>query len=177
VTTIARMFVFLAWLLMAVPVAAHSELVSSIPTAGATVAATPVTPVVLSFSETLKTGSKADIVGPDGKTAGTAAIDAGDDKKLSWTPSAPLAPGSWTIQWTSIDAEDGDVLRGTIPFQVAAASAAPTATPAPTPAASPSPSDASSPGAGTIVPVLAALVVIALLGLVLLRGRRTTARR
>jgi methionine-rich copper-binding protein CopC len=173
VTTITRICVLLAWLVMAVPVAAHSELVSSIPAAGATLSATPVTPIVLSFSETLKTGSHADVVGPDGKTAGTAAIDPGDDKKLSWSPPAPLAPGSWTIQWTSIDAEDGDVLRGTIAFQVAAASAAPSATPA----ASASPSDASSPGAGAFIPVIAALVVIALLGLVLLRGRRTTARR
>jgi methionine-rich copper-binding protein CopC len=156
-----------AWLAAAVPAVAHSELVSSIPAAGSTVAPAAVASIVLTFSETLKAGSHADIVGPDGKTVGSAAIDAADDKKLSWTPTAPLAPGSWMIQWTSIDAEDGDVLRGMIAFSVGSAS----------PAASPPPSNAASPGAGVVVPIVATLVVIALLALVLLRGRRTTARR
>jgi methionine-rich copper-binding protein CopC len=165
-----------AWLVAVPPAAAHSELVSSIPAAGATVDPSPRAPIVLSFSEALATGSKADIVGPDGATAGTAAIDPSDNTKLSWTPTAPLASGSWTIRWTSV-ATDGDVLRGTIPFGVAAASAAPTAAPSATPGASPAPVDASTPGAGAVVPVIAALVVIAVLGLVLLRGRRTTARR
>jgi copper resistance protein C len=162
--TIARLCVVFAWLVAAAPAAAHSELVSSIPAAGSTLNPIPATPVVLSFSETLKTGSKADIVGPDGSTIATAGIDPSDDTKLSWAPTAPLAPGSWTIRWTSI-ATDGDVLRGTISFQVAGALAAPSATPtAPQPAST---TDA-------ILPVIAAVVVIAVLGLVLLRRRRPT---
>ena len=171
-------------LMAAVPAIAHSELVSSSPAAGSTVTSAAGMSIVLSFSEALKTGSKADVVGPGGTTAGTATIDPGDNTKLTWSPPTALAPGSWTIRWTSI-ATDGDVLRGTIPFTVAAAatatpSAATTpATPAPptaTPALSPTPADASG-GAGAIIPVIAALLVIGLLALILLRNRRPTARR
>jgi MYXO-CTERM domain-containing protein len=161
--TVTIVGVLFAWLVTAVPAAAHSELVSSIPAAGSTVNPIPAAPVVLSFSETLKTGSKADIVGPDGSTIATAGIDPSDDTKLSWAPTAPLAPGSWTIRWTSIDAQDGDLLRGTIPFQVAGALAAPSAT-------------QTAPRPASTIPVIAALAVIAVLGLVLLRRRRPAAR-
>jgi copper resistance protein C len=176
----------LVWLVMAVPAAAHSELVSSSPAAGSTVSSAPGMSIVLSFSEALKKGSKADVAGPSGTTVGTATIDSSDDTKLSWSPAAALPPGPYTIRWTSI-APDGDVLRGTIPFTVAAAPTAPQsaatatpATPAPptaTPAPWPTPGDVSAAGFGAIIPVLAALLVIALLALVLLRNRRPTARR
>ena len=182
----APLLALLLLLVSAFPVAAHSELVSSSPAAGSTVPSAPGMSIVLSFSETLKKGSKADVVGPGGTTVGTATIDPGDDTKLSWSAAAALPPGAYTIRWTSI-ATDGDVRRGTIPFTVAAAataspSAASTtpATPAPataTPAPSPTPGDVSAAGFGAIVPVVAALLVIALLGLVLLRNRRPTARR
>jgi methionine-rich copper-binding protein CopC len=182
----AALLALLVGLAMAVPVAAHSELVSSIPAAGSTVSWAPGMSIVLSFSETLKKGSKADVVGPGGTTVGTATMDPTDDTKLSWSPAAALLPGSYTIRWTSI-ATDGDVLRGTIPFTVvAAATATPSAatatpaTPAPstaTPTPSPTPGDVSAAGFGAIVPVFAALLVIALLALVLLRNRRPTARR
>ena len=171
-------------LMAAVPAVAHSELVSSSPAAGSTVTSAAGMSIVLSFSEALKTGSKADVVGPGRTTAGTATIDPSDNTKLTSSPLSALAPGSWTIRWTSI-ATDGDVLRGTIPFTVAAAatatpSAATTpatpASPTATPALSPTPADASG-GAGAIVPVIAALLVIGLLALILLRNRRSTARR
>jgi methionine-rich copper-binding protein CopC len=171
-------------LMAAVPAVAHSELVSSSPAAGSTVTSAAGMSIVLSFSEALKTGSKADVVGPGGATAGTATIDPSDNTKLTWSSSTALAPGSWTIRWTSI-ATDGDVLRGTIPFAVTAATPAPSlatstvppaTTPPATPAASPTPAAASA-GAGVIVPLIAALLVIGLLALMLLRNRRPTARR
>ena len=162
-----------AWLATAVPVSAHAELVSSSPAAGATISGMPIVPIVLSFSEALKAGSKADVVGPDGTTVGTAGIDVADDTKLAWTPPSPLMPGSWTIRWTSI-AADGDVLRGTIQFTVAAAGASAAVSPvaAATPAVSPTPADTASSGAA-VLPVVAALIAIALLG-ALLRRRRAT---
>jgi hypothetical protein len=138
--------------------------------------------IVLSFSEALKKGSKADVVDPSGATVGSATIDPADDTKLRWSPAAALPPGSYTIRWTSI-ATDGDVLRGTIPFTVvAAATPTPSAatTPAPTtatPAPSAAPGDVSTAGIGAIFPVVAALLVIGLLALVLLRKRRPTAPR
>jgi methionine-rich copper-binding protein CopC len=181
----------LLWLATAAVAAGHSELVSSDPAAGETIGPVRDTPITLIFSETLKTGSKADIIGPAGKI-GTATIDRYDDTMLVFTPTGPLAPGTWSIDWTSI-ATDGDVLRGKIPFTVDAAvtlspsptvSAAPsatatataTATPSPSPAPSPSPSQANS-SSDVLLPVIAAILAIVVLGLVLLRSRRTSVRR
>jgi copper resistance protein C len=169
---VAASFIF------ATPVDAHSELVSSIPAAGSTVSATSATRIVLSFSEALKTGSKADVVDTAGTTVGTATIDPTDNTKLTWMPASPLAAGAYTIRWTSI-ATDGDVLRGTIPFTVEAAATpatSATATPTSSPSASPSPSPTSNTNSGAILPVLAAVVVIAVLALILLRGRRQGSR-
>jgi len=173
----------IGWLVSALPVVAHSELVSSIPAAGSSVESAPGMSIVLSFSEALKKGSKADVIGPSGATVGSAAIDPTDNTKLTWSPAAPLPPGSYTIRWTSI-ATDGDVLRGTIPFTVMAqASASPaSASPAasasasisPTPSPSSAPGNATSTDAGAIVPVVAALAVIAGLAFALLRRRRPT---
>jgi methionine-rich copper-binding protein CopC len=169
------------WLALAVTVAAHSDLVSSSPVAGSTVAWTPGMSVVLSFSEPLKSGSKADVVGSSGTTVGTATVDPTDNTRLTWLPPTALAPGSWTIRWTSI-ATDGDVLRGTIPFAVAAATPAPslagaTALPSASPFPSPTPADASAAGIGAIIRVVAALLAIALLALLLLRNRRPAVPR
>jgi methionine-rich copper-binding protein CopC len=172
----------LFWLVTAVPVVAHADLVASSPAAGSTVTSAPDLSIVLSFSEALKDGSKADVVGPGGATVGTATIDANDNTKLTWSPAAALPPGSYTIRWTSI-ATDGDVLRGTIPFTVVAAastppSSAPTATASPAPTAAPTPSptpDDSSAAGAVVVPVIGALLVIALLAVALLRRRRPMA--
>jgi copper resistance protein C len=173
----AAVLALLVWLVAAVPAIGHSELVSSTPAAGSTVPSAPGLSIVLSFSEGLKSGSKADVVGPGGATVGTGMVDPTDDTKLSWSPPTALPAGSYTIRWTSI-ATDGDVLRGTIPFTVAAASVAQsastaTAPPTPTPAASPAPTpgDASG-GVGVIVPIVGALLIVSLLALALLRRRR-----
>ena len=174
--TIAAGFAIVLWLVAAMPAVAHSELVSSSPAAGSTVTAALGMTIVLSFSETLKSGSKAEIVGPDGATVGTATIDAHDDTKLSWASAAALMSGSWTIRWTSI-ATDGDVLRGTIPFTIAPGSAVPSASPAASasPATSLPPADTPVTGAGVVVPVIAALLVIVILAFGLLRRRRPAA--
>jgi copper resistance protein C len=165
---------FILWLVLALPAAAHSELVSSAPVAGSSVTAAPGFSVVLAFSEALKSGSKADVVGPTGGVAGTATIDPNDDTKLTWIPPATLPTGSYTIRWTSI-ATDGDVLRGTIPFSVVAAAASSSA-PTTTPAASPPSGNASGAGIVAIIPVFVALLFVGLLALVLLRNRRAAAR-
>jgi methionine-rich copper-binding protein CopC len=180
----------LLWLATAAMTAAHSDLVSSDPAAGSTIGPVRDTPIVLIFSEALKAGSKADIIGPAG-TLGTATIDRYDDTRLVFTPTAPLAPGTWSIDWTSI-ATDGDVLRGKIPFTVDAAatlspspttSAAPsasataTAMPSRSPAPSPPPSQVNSTGTDVLLPVIAAILAIVILGLVLLRNRRASVRR
>ena len=105
--------------------------------------------------------------------------------------STTLAPGSYTVRWQSKSADDGDLERNTTAFTVtaaasaspsvapsvgASASAAPSASEPPSipPSATPSPSGGTgTPTSSTdaLIPIVAVLVVIALLGLWLLRGR------
>jgi copper resistance protein C len=170
--------------------AGHSEFVSSSPSAGATVAAEPITPIVLTFTEELASASHADITGPGGDKVGTAKVDPANNKRLTFTPAAALAPGTYAVAWTSV-ATDGDILRSAKPitFTVQSAASAPPSTPASAsaPAAasltasasaspSPSPDDVSATSTSAILPVLAAILIIAVLGLVLLRNRRPAAR-
>lgn len=172
-------------------VAAHADLVSATPANGSTVSWSPGMSIVLTFSEALRSGSKADITGPGNSPTGTATIDATDATRLTFTPTTPLAPGSYTVAWTSI-AQDRDVQRGIVKFTVQAAatavpspsavpsavpSAAPSAVATAAPSPSPSPAPVAATGAEVLVPVLAALLAISGLGLVLLRSRRSSARR
>ena len=103
-----------------------------------------------------------------------------------------LAPGKYTVRWTTSSTEDGELDRGTTTFTVILPtpppSVAPSITPVPSAAASPSTAPSASPTAapspsptgGTdtttsstdaLIPIVAVLVVLALLGLWLLRGR------
>jgi hypothetical protein len=98
-----------------------------------------------------------------------------------------LQPGAYEIRWTSV-AEDGDVLRGRVHFEIAAVATpspsssrqespsplpSPTGVPSPTPSESPTPTASS---ADVILPIVAAIVVIAILGAWLLRNRSRTSR-
>ncbi len=169
-------------------VAAHSELTSAVPADGTTVPSAFAGPIVLTFSEHLAAGSKADLVGPDGSTLATATVDA-DAKTMTFAASTPLAPGANRVEWTSI-AEDGDLLRGIVTFTVAAEAASPTpsasvspsATAAASPSAVPSPAAATavpsgsgtSGGAGTdvILPIVIVALIVAAGGFYLLRRNR-----
>jgi len=157
----------------------HAELVSSIPDNGETVEG-PVVPIVLTFSEALAKGSRADVVGPDGTIVMTLAPDT--TNAVTMSGDAILEAGEHRIQWTSV-AADGDILRGELTFQVTAkptespapsaeASATPVQ-PSPKPSTSPSlePSPTPSPSAlpdvngsaegGVIIPIVLALVFVA----------------
>ena len=158
-------------------VSAHSELVSSSPTSGANVPSPYTGPIVLTFSEHLATGSKADLVDPTGATVASATVDA-NAMTMTFTLTAPLTPGDYQVKWVSI-ADDGDVLRQPIvTFTVAAnaspadsasaaASAGPSATAAtttapsaaPTPAPSPDP-NATGNGSDVVIPIIVALIVL-----------------
>ncbi|HEV8403838.1 MAG TPA: copper resistance CopC family protein [Candidatus Limnocylindrales bacterium] len=158
-------------------VSAHSELVSSSPTSGATVPSPYSGPIVLTFSEHLATGSKADLVDSTGATVASAVVDP-DAKTMTITPTTPLPAGDYQVKWVSI-ADDGDVLRQPIvsftvapaaspsPSATAAASTAPSAsaapttapTAAPTPAPSPAP-DTSGSGGDVVLPIIVALIVL-----------------
>ena len=171
--------------------AAHSELESANPADGAVLDASP-PEIVLTFSETLDPQkSSISLRDASGAEVAGARVDPDDDTVMRLTPPT-LAPGAYEIRWTSV-AEDGDLLRGTVHFEVAAAevtssptaepsespSAVATASAGPTTAPSPSPSAAGGQTASSsdvILPILAAIVLIAVLGAWLLRNRARGAR-
>lgn len=180
------------------PTLAHAELVSSNPKNGA-VLATPPTVVTLTFSETLDAQkSSFKLIGPDGPV-GTGKV-ASDPSGMTLA-GLSLAPGDYEIQWTSV-AVDGHVQRGVLAFIVsqpttapptltpaagsppapaspsAEPSVAPTApttpgpTVAPSPAPSPAPAPASASSGDVLLPIVAALALVAVVGAYLLRRSR-----
>lgn len=176
-------------LLLALPagVAAHSELVTADPPDGAVLTAPPAE-VVLTFSDTLNPAkSSVTLHDAGGTQIATGGVDPADDKVMRLDPPS-LTAGTYEIRWTSA-ATDGDILRGTLHFELAAPTPTPTTAPAatpteapspsplPSPSASPAPSPSASPGPASgsggdvLLPILAALVLVGILGATLLRGR------
>jgi methionine-rich copper-binding protein CopC len=160
--------------------AAHSELVTAVPASGSTVPTPFSGPIVLTFSEHLASGSKADLVGTSGATLASATVDA-NAMTMTFTLTAPLDPGAYEVRWVSI-ADDGDLLRqpvvtftvapaassSPIPSTAPSAATSPTATTTASPVASiaptPAPSNPGTPagsGSDVIVPIIAALIVLA----------------
>jgi methionine-rich copper-binding protein CopC len=176
-------------------VAAHSELETSVPTDGAVLTAQP-PEIVLTFTAALdKAKSSITLNDATGTELAKAGVDPADDTVMRLVPPT-LAPGAYEIRWTSV-ALDGDLLRGIVHFSLAAPTPSPTspptavpsetaATASPSPSASPalSPSPSPSPGGGPasasssdiILPIVAAIILIALLGAWLLRGRSRGSR-
>ena len=172
----------LAVLLLPGLAAAHSELVSSVPAANAVVPSPYTGPIVLTFTDHLASGSKADLVDASGATIASATVDA-NAKTMTFTLTTPLAPGGYEVRWVSI-ADDGDLLRQpVVPFTVAAgaspsassvASAQPSASSAATavasaapsvaPTVAPSPSagggDTSGSGGDVVIPIIVALIIL-----------------
>ena len=118
-------------------------------------------------------------------------VDPATPRRMTLTMS-PLSPGRYTIRWTTFSTEDSELAHGETTFTVVAASPSPSVAPsasaspsvAPSASASPAPSAATpspSPSGGTgttttstsdaVIPVIAALIVLAALGLWLLRSR------
>ena len=149
-------------LVLALSVSAHSELKSSDPAAGATVPSPVSGPVVLTFSEDLADGSKADLVGPDGSTVAAAIIDA-SAATMTFSLTSALAPGAYAVEWVSV-ADDGDLRRGTLKFSVAAA--------APSTAPAASGSDTSGGGGDVVLPIIIVLAIVAAGAFYLVRRNR-----
>lgn len=191
---VVSLVILLAALAAPASVFAHSELETATPPDGAVLTAPP-TEIVLTFSAPLNP-SKSSITlrDPSGAQIAKGGVDSDDDTVMRLTPPA-LEPGTYEIRWTSV-AEDGDLLRDTLHFELAepvtpvptpSPSAAPSAAPSPSPSPvaspsslpSPSPSAAGAPAASTadvLLPILAAIAVIVLLGAWLLRNRARGAR-
>lgn len=95
---------------------AHANLVSSNPAKDASVASPKM--ITLHFSEALEmkvSGFK--LTDTDGKPVAIKAVAAPDAKSLAAIPAAPLAPGLYTISWTSMG-DDAHKMNGTLSFNV-----------------------------------------------------------
>lgn len=173
----------------------HAELDTASPADKSTVTGSP-PEIVFTFTEpvdpkksSLKLVDSGGAIVADGSM-----VDPADAKKMHLVvPTQP--PGTYTVRWTTASALDGDIAHGTTTFTIVAAtpslSVAPSAaastsaaaseaaSPSTAPASpSPAPSPSSSGGGGTptstsdaVIPVLGALIVLAGLGLWLLRSR------
>jgi methionine-rich copper-binding protein CopC len=109
----------------------HAELKTPTPAADS-VQTEPVTEVSGIFTEAMKKdGSSLELLDATGASAAKGGLDPADDTRMVIDLDAPLAPGAYTVRWTSV-ATDGHVDRGEWTFAVAAAPT-PTPTPVPTP--------------------------------------------
>ena len=122
---------------------AHTSLQKSTPAAGASLAAPP-TEVSLTFGEAVRLpAAPIRVAGPDGAvwTVGNAVTDATVTAPVTATGPA----GAYTVHWQVIS-DDGDTIRGTIPFTLTAP-AAPVVAPASPPdtaVATPTPAPAAA---------------------------------
>ena len=184
--------------LLAAPATAlgHAELDTVSPADKSTVEGSP-TEIVTTFTQDLDPAkSSIRVVDAAGKVVvqgGTVA--AGSPREMVLALATPLPPGAYQIRWISFSSEDDERDSGTTTFTVTAAptpspTTAPSASIAPSEPASVAPSIAPSvvpapsappttPAASTsdaLIPIVAVLVVIAALGLWLLRGRSRASR-
>jgi methionine-rich copper-binding protein CopC len=181
--------------LLPAPAAAHAELVRAIPADGETVTK-PVTVLSARYSEAVVGNSNLRVLDESGATVATAGIDPDDPTRMVARPDTPLGNGTYTVRSTATSA-DGHTERLTWTFTVAvpatpsptpvqtrtpsaatsqtpAATASPTAspTPSPTPTASPDPGSQTSGTGDVLLPILAALAIVAVgAGFLLRRGR------
>lgn len=181
--------------LIALPagVAAHAEFERSTPEDGETVQGSP-NVIRAFFSEELGDGSEMALLDEDGATLATGTIDPANATRLRMDPP-DLQPGDYEVQWKSF-ADDGHLETGTFTFTVSAPvtpapslaptpseevsappspSAAPTvsapAVPSPT-AAQPTPPTNAAGANDVLLPIIAAVVIVgALGGYLLMRGR------
>jgi methionine-rich copper-binding protein CopC len=154
------------------------------------------TEIVGTFVQNLDpTKSSFTVVDSTGKVVAQGGQVASDDvRKMTLPLTAPLAPGAYVIRWVTVSTEDGELARGTTTFTVVAATPSPSLAPSasaspstvpseaaspsvePSALASPAPSPSGSGGTPTstsdaVIPVIGALIVLAALGLWLLRSR------
>ncbi len=175
--------------------AAHSELVTSDPADGATLATLP-TAITGDFSEEVDPGrSSMELRGPDGARVATGGVPAdGPATRMTIVDLPALGPGTYEVRWTTVTPDDAGVERGTFAFTLAEASpspapattpptapgasaapgsSAPIATPTPAPSPAPTPAPAPEPASGAadmLVPIL-------VLGAVLVGGAALFLRR
>ena len=104
---------------LAGPASAHAIVVTSEPTAGASLAATP-PQVTIRFNSRLDHArSRLLLIGADNAQTTLPIAEGGDPVALTAPLPATLAPGEWRLRWQVL-AIDGHITRGDIPFTVKA---------------------------------------------------------
>ena len=196
-TTRVAMTVALACLLiLPSAVMAHAELDTPTPADGATVEGTPPAVEGTFTQDVDPDGSSLQLRDADGSILAEGGVIADERRRMAIDLVPPLAPGEYEVRWTTFSAEDGEgPIRGTWTFTVTApptlaptpvVTDAPTTEPTtepsldPTTAPSPSPSGEGDPAASegdVLLPIIAALAIVAIAGAVLLnrRGRASGA--
>jgi methionine-rich copper-binding protein CopC len=113
----ALLLALVAVFMLAWPVLAHADLVSSVPAAGSTVPAR-LGDLTLTFSEPLGAGSGVVIFAEQFQTVAgvTSTIDG---PVLSAAIAPPLEQGTYTVQWTAVST-DGHPVEGSYQFAVSA---------------------------------------------------------
>lgn len=180
-----------------VPAAAHSELVSATPGPGDEVTGSP-GELVAQFSQDLvESRSSLEVRDASGATVARGS-ELGENARELRLDLPELAPGTYQVRYVTFSDEDGELHRDTYEFTVLpepspspTPSATPTpadtastptppspsATPGPSPVPTPSPSRSPDGGPDTtsdssvIIPIAAALAVVAAMGVWLLRRR------
>lgn len=191
---VATVIAITALLLAPATVFADADLDVPTPADGATVERTP--PVIeATFTQPVDPdGSSLQLRDAAGDLVAEGGVIDGDERRMSIDPVPELEPGAYEVRWTTRSASDDHVERGTWTFTVTAAptpeptpestrsappSAEPTATAEPTPeptvGATPSPSDGGGDPAASegdvLLPIIAALAIVAIAGGVLLNRR------
>jgi methionine-rich copper-binding protein CopC len=186
---IAVSLALVALLVVPTGAAGHAELSNSEPEDGATVAVAPDL-IVAAFTEVLAEGSGMVLRDSVGATLAEGGIDGSSDTRMTIDPPA-LVGGEYEVRWTAV-AGDGHVERGSFSFVVTPTAVSPSPAPTVEVTAPPTASPTETPGspeplgpggdtsgtAGTdaLIPIIAALAVVAILGGYLLSRRRTTPR-
>jgi methionine-rich copper-binding protein CopC len=177
-------------------VSAHAEVVTATPAQGSTVTE-PVTQIAVTYSEALTADSRLGIYDSSNNRIAVGMPDPANDHRAVATLDPALTAGVYTVKSTSISADDGDLDRQQWTFTVSPTpictdgcngqntgepSLSPTPTAAPSvassPSASPPPDTSATSGTDAIVPIIAALAIVAVGGAFLVtRGRRSGTRR
>lgn len=186
-----------ATLVAALPAAAaaHSELETSSPAAGDVVVGGP-TEITGEFTGPVDPGrSSMELRGLDGTRMARGGVpEGGPATRMTIAGIPPLAPGGYTVRWTTVTADDDGVERGTFRFTVEAATPEPespeptstatlpptpdaTSTPTPLPAVEPAPTPTPQPDPAPTAGIADVLVPLAVLAIVLGGGVAWVARR
>jgi methionine-rich copper-binding protein CopC len=176
---------------------AHADLVRAIPADGETVTQ-PVTVISGRYSEDMAGNSRLQVLDHDGGVVATGGVDPADDRRMVARPASPLGDGTYTVKSTTVSAEDGDIDRKEWTFTVAVAAAAsptdspsdgpglspsasasvgpsstPSASASTTPIASPAPTTPASGSNDVLLPIIAALAIVAVGAGFLLKRERS----